>query len=608
MSKLRAYWHLICVSASETKSERWNMEPLRHVGDILKRLGDHPSKSDAFAFWKGDGWQTISTDEFIEYVKNAAVGLRALGLKKGDRVGLYAKSSPFWLIADLAIAIAGGVTVPFFSNLSEEHFLYEVGESKPKFIFVGDDEEWELVGPHHHLFEASIKLEKQSEFKVDIDIWDVIKKGEEVCADQPDMYEQIEAGLSEDDLATIIFTSGSTGSPKGVELTHKNLVCIVHFNEFDWRKDDLFLSILPLAHIFAKQINYITLAWGIKTYFLNDMTKVKDAAQEIHPTLMIVVPRLLEKIYSAMLSKVESAGYMKRAFGLWAFDLTNRQGGLYKWLMHPIADRLVYSQLRDALGNNLRVVLSGGAALNPQLHRFYLDIGVPVIQGWGMTEVSTPAVNRLHSQKIGTCGPPLPGIQFRVSSKGEILVKGPTVMRGYTNNPQATALAIDPDGWFHTGDNGSIDEDGHIIIKGRINESFKTAQGEYVVPVPIEQQICQAPLIDMAMIIGEGQAYASVLLFPDFGVLNSLKRLHGQEHLSDEQFLKSKFVIGEMETLLQELNANLNHWEQVHDYRFILDPPSIERGEMTPTMKLRRKKINERYQHLISEIYSREAA
>jgi len=584
------------------------MEPLKHIPDVLHQFSQSPAKSKAFAYWKNDRWDYISSEDFVEWVKCLALGLRSAGLKKGDRVGLYAKSSPYWLIADFAIAIAGGVTVPFFSNLSEEHFLYEVGEAKPKFIFVGDNEGWDLVGPHSHLFEATIKLEKDATFDSHLDVWNLVNRGAEVLKEQPDLYDQLVAGIHEDDLATIIFTSGSTGMPKGAELTHKNLVTIVHLPDFNWQPDDRFLNILPLAHIFAKQLNIVMVAWGIQSFYLNDLTKVKDIAKEIHPTFMIVVPRLLEKIYSAMLEKIQEAGYMKRAFGLWAFDLANREVGLYKWLMHPIADKLVYSQLREALGSELRLVVSGGAALNPQLHRFYLDIGIPVVQGWGMTEVSTIAVNRLESQKIGTCGPPLAGTQFRVSPEGELLVRGPTVMRGYYNNPQATALAIDSEGWYHTGDYGSIDENGYLTITGRMNESFKTAQGEYVVPVPIEQQICQAPLIDMALVVGEGQPYASALLFPDRKVLTNLKLVHNQEHLSDEEFLKSKFVIGEMENLLMEVNANLNHWEQIHDYRFILDAPSIERGEMTPTMKLRRKKLTERYQNLISEIYSQEAA
>jgi long-chain acyl-CoA synthetase len=584
------------------------MDPLENISDILHRFSKSPSNEKAFAYHKNGNWQYLSSDEFIEYVQCAALGLRAIGLRKGDRVGIFSKSSPYWLIADFAIAIAGGVTVPFFANLSEEHFVYEVGVAKPRFIFVGEDESYDMVGPHTHLFEGVIKVEDDAEFKADFNLWDIIQKGKEIHERSPHLYEEMENGIHSDDLATIIFTSGSTGEPKGVELTHKNLVYIIHYEEFEWKEGERFLSILPLPHIFSKQINYIMVAWGIQSYYLNDLTIVGDICKEIHPTFMIVVPRLMEKIYSKMLTKIQNAGLMKRAFGLWAFDLANREGGLYKWLMQPIADRLVYSQLRQALGGKLRLVISGGAALNPQLHHFFLDIGVPIVQGWGLTEASTIAVNRWGKQKVGTCGPPLPGIQFKISSKGEVLVKGPTVMRGYYQNPEATALAIDKDGWLHTGDFGSLDGDGYLTIGGRMNESFKTGQGEYVVPVPIEQKISQAPLIDMAMVIGENQPHASVLLFPDKNVLQNLKQLHNKVDLSDEEFLKSRFVIAEMEELLKELNSELNHWERIHDYRFILETPTIEGGELTPTMKLRRKKILEKYQNIVSDIYSREAA
>ncbi len=519
------------------------MEPLKTIADILHRFSQWPSNPKAFAYYKDDKWHYLSSKDFIDYVQCAALGLRAIGLRKGDCVGIFAKSSFYWLIADFAIAIAGGITVPFFSNLSREHFVYEVGTAKPRFIFVGDDDCYEMVGPHAHLIDGVIKLEGDAEFQAEFDLWTIIRKGREIRDSAPHLYDELENGIDPDDVATIIFTSGSTGKPKGVELTHKNLVSIIHYEEFEWERSDRFLSILPIPHIFSKQINYIMVAWGLESYYLNDLKKVGDICKEIHPTFMIVVPRLMEKIYSKMLTKIENAGLMKRAFGLWAFDLANREGGLYKWLMHPIADRLVYSHLRDALGGRLRFVISGGAALNPQLHRFFLDIGVNIVQGWGLTEASTIAVNRWGRQKIGTCGPPMPGIQFKISPEGEVLVKGPTVMKGYYRNPEATKQAVDEDGWLHTGDLGSLDEDGYLIIDGRINESFKTAQGEFVIPLPIEQHICQAPLIDMAMVIGENQPYASALLFPDKKVLYNLKQLHNKENLSDEEFLKSQFVV-----------------------------------------------------------------
>lgn len=584
------------------------MNPLKHIPDIIHRFSEKAPNPKAFAYYKNDRWEYVSSEDFIDYVQCAALGLRAIGLQKGDCVGLLAKSSPYWLIADFAITIAGGVTVPFFSNLSEEHFIYEVGAARPRFIFLGDDESYEKAGPHCNLFEGVIKLEEDAEFKCEFTLWDLIRKGQKLKEEQPKLYEELEKGIDPDDLATIIFTSGSTGKPKGVELTHKNLVSIVHYEEFEWQPDERFLNVLPVPHIFAKQINYIMVAWGIECYYLNDLKKVGDICKEIHPTFMIVVPRLMEKIYSKMMLKVREEGYFKRAFGFFAFDLAAREEGLYKWLLHPIADKLVYSHLREALGGKLRLVISGGAALSPELHHFFLDIGIPIVQGWGLTEASTIAVNRWGKQKIGTCGPPMPSIQFKISEKGEVLVKGPTVMKGYYNNPEETARVIDKDGWLHTGDIGSLDEDGYLIIEGRLNESFKTAQGEFVIPGPIEQKLSQAPLIEFAMVIGEGQPFASCLLFPNKKVLRNLKDLHDKQDLSDEEFIKSRFVVSEMENLLQNVNATLDQWEQIHDYRFILEMPSIENGEMTPTMKLRRKKILEKYHNVVAGIYSQEAA
>ncbi|MCB1149717.1 MAG: AMP-binding protein, partial [Chlamydiia bacterium] len=482
-----------------------------------------------------------------------------------------------------------------------EHFLFEVGQSKPKFIFVGDEQNWERVGPHAHLFEKAITLEMGSEMT----FHDLAKRGAEILKSNPFAYEELERRVHEDDLATIIYTSGSTGMPKGVELTHKNLVSIIHEEDFQWDPlTDVYLNFLPLAHIFAKQLNLIMVAWGIQSYYINDLTKIGMAAQEVRPTFIIAVPRLLEKVYAKMRDKVENSSFLKKAIGKWAFSVAKGSGSLLK----PLANLLVFKKLRHALGGNLRLIFSGGAALDPKLHHFFLNIGLPVHQGWGMTEVSTIAVNRFSHNKIGTVGPPLGDAQFKISAEGELLVKGSTVMRGYYQNRAATEQALDEQGWFHTGDRGFIDRDGHLVIEGRMNETFKTAQGEFVSPVQIEQQICQSPFIEMAMCIGEGKPFVACFLFPDWGQVDALKKKHGKQGMSNEEFLNSDVMRGKVCALLEKVNKNLDHWEEVHGYRFIMTAPSIEGGELTPTMKLRRKLILEKYQNLLTEIYSEEAA
>jgi len=584
------------------------MDSLRHIPDILTQYQSYPKRDRAFGYWREGQWSFLSSDQFVDYVQSVALGLRSMGLKKGDRVGILAKSSPFWTVADLAITIAGGIVVPFFTNLSEEHFLFEVGDANPRFLFVGDEKDWDFVCRHAHRFEATIGLEESSQEKTTFDLYDLIRKGSVMKGEAPALLNEIAQGIHSNDLATIIYTSGSTGLPKGVELTHRNLVAVIDGDDFDLTPDDLYLSVLPLAHIFAKQINYIMIAWGVQMYHLNDLTKVGDICREIHPTCMIAVPRLLEKVYGKMVQKVNDAGFLKKAFGRWAFDLVTCEGGLYKTLMHPLADKLVYGKLRDALGGRMRLLVSGGATLSPAIQKFFLEIGVPVVQGWGMTEVTCIAINRLEGNKIGTVGRPLGNAEFKVSREGELLVRGPTVMRGYHNQQELTNSVIDQEGWFHTGDRAHFDEDGHIVIDGRMNESFKTAQGEWIIPVPIEQKINEAPLIDVSIVLGDGQPYATALLFPDREVLQKLKKEHQAEDVSDEQFLQSPFIVQEMSVLLSKINGDLDEWSQVHGWRFILTPPSIENGQLTPTMKLRRKEIEKTYKTLIQQIYAQEAA
>lgn len=431
----------------------------------------------------------------------------------------------------------------------------------------------------------------------------LIQQGIAIAKKEPNKINEMKNQIDPEDLATIIYSSGSTGNPKGVELTHKNLVSIIHFGDFDLHANDKYLSILPLAHIFAKQIHLIITAWGVPVYFLNDLKKIPEVCQKVPITRMITVPRVLEKAYAKMRERVQNGSFLKRILGTWAFNLAHRQGGLYKKLMHKIADKLVYSKIRNGFGKNFVSIVSGGAPLSPRLHQFYLSVGIPIVQGWGLTEGSTICINRLDDNIIGTVGIPLQMAQFKISNEGEVLIKGPTIMRGYYKNPEATKKAIDENGWFHTGDSGYFDQNKHLVILGRINDSFKTSQGEFVNPIPAEQKLVQSPLIDMAIVIGEGLPYPTALLYPDLDVLQSLKKKANAEGQSDAEFLQSEEIMSEMKQLIDSINDGLDEWQQIHDYRFLLTPPSIEGGEFTPTLKLRRKVIQQKHNTLIKTMY-----
>lgn len=579
------------------------MDPLRHLPDLLHSFNERPRQSQAFNYMKDGQWFHLSTEQVVNQVESLALYLKDQGLKKGERVGIYAKSSPYWSIIDFAVTLAGGITVPFFANLSGRHFVYEVEQSKPKWLFVGDREDWDHIKEHKEKFETTIGIEQGAYEHTDHNFYDWVEKGMNILKETPYQIEILKQAIHPDDVATIIYSSGSTGSPKGVELTHRNLVSIVNMDDFLLRGTDKYLSILPLAHIFSKQIHLIMTAWGVPIYFLNDLTKITEVATTLPITRMIVVPRILEKVYSKMLDSVKKSSLVKRLIGTWAFNLAYRKNDWIKRSLFPIADQLVYSKIRSAFGPHFHSILSGGAPLNPHLHRFYLSVGIPILQGWGLTEGSCIAVNRLHQNKVGTVGPPVPGVRFKISEDGEILAHSPTVMKGYYLNPEATRKTIDPEGWLHTGDYGYIDNDGHLVVQGRINEAFKTSQGEYVSPVPIEQRLSESPLIDMAMVIGEGRPFPAVLLFPDFPSVENWKAQKSQGYLSVHEFLDSEEINQEIIRLIEEINQSLDHWQKIRAYRFILTPPTIDGMELTPTLKLRRKAILEKYASVVEEIY-----
>jgi long-chain acyl-CoA synthetase len=438
---------------------------------------------------------------------------------------------------------------------------------------------------------------------------ELIEQGRTVDSQQPRLYKELGDNLKPTDLATIVYTSGSTGVPKGAMLNHENIIGLIHTDPFNWdSQKDSYISVLPLAHIFARSLNFIMIAWGISVYYVRDLKTIADVCREIHPTTFVLVPRILEKIYLKMVSKAENEGFLKRTIAMWAFTLANNEEeSWYKQLLHPLADKVVYSSIRDALGGNLRVVISGGAALNPHLYHFFLDIGVPIFEGWGLTEAATVTCNRIGNIKIGTVGLPFEGMEVKISSEGEILVKGRIVMQGYFKNEEATAKSFTSDGWLRTGDKGHLDSDGFLTIEGRMKELYKSSTGEYIAPVPIEQELSNVPLIDMAMVIADGKKFASCLLFPNFDVIKSLKIAHNMENMSNEEFLNSFFVKEEMKKLFDNLNKHLNHWEEIRDYRFILAAPTVEGGELTPTMKIKREVIAKKYQNLIDSMYAQEA-
>lgn len=553
-------------------------------------------------------WVALSTKEYTQKVKYLALALDNMGVQKNEKVGIMALPSAYWTIADLAIMSIGAVSVPIFSSISEENVHFEIEQTEMQTVFIGGQEPWARYENHREWFKYPINIDSKIHKDNIKTIEDLIHLGKKIDEMHPERYQELTKRVKTNDIATIIYTSGSTGIPKGAEHTQSSVSSFVHINFYQWDTvNDRYLSFLPLAHVFGRLLNFVIAAWGISIYYYNDLKNIGAACREIHPTLMIVVPRLLEKIYTKMVSKVDSAGYMKRTIGHWAFDLANQEEETtWKHLFHPIAEKLVYSNLREALGGQVRVMMSGGAPLDPHLYHFFLDIGLPIYEGWGMTEACPVTCNRIGKIKVGTIGPVIDCWQLRIDDKGEILVRGPNMMVGYYKNRAATATTIDEEGWLHTGDQGTIDDDGYVTIRGRIKEILVLSTGEKIAPVPIEHSLKTAPFIETAIVIAEKRKFASCLLVPDFEILKSLKDSQQQSHLSDEDFLESDYIKEEMKKLLFSINEHLNHWEQIQEYRFISRPLSIEKGELTPSMKIVRQKIEASYKDLIDSIYKEE--
>ena len=579
--------------------ERWNT-----YADMLRSVVKAEENPHALNYFDGNHWQSISRQQALQEIRELALGLVSIGIKRGDCVGIMALPSPHWTIANFAIAMAGGVTVPLFPNIAEENFIFEVKQTGVKTFFVDHSKPNPTFDKHRDLFTNVIELEDNGHEQRTTSYTQLRDKGRALHNEKPHLYTELTHSQRPEDLAAIIYTSATTGQPKGVELTHYNMVHHLQDHNFPLNSQTKYLSILPLAHILGLSVNNVVFSGLVSIYYFNDPKNIGVVCRELHPTMIVVVPRLLERVYAKMLGAVQTAGYLKRHLGQWAFDLANQEeDSLLKHIVHPIVDKIVYSHLRDALGGKIEALISGGAPLNPHLNHFYQEIGVPIYEGWGLTEACPVTVNSQNNNKIGTVGQPFKSFELKISPEGEVLVRGSGVMRGYHKNPEATAAALDSEGWLHTGDKGELDEEGFLTLHGRFKEMYKTSTGEWVSPVPIEQEICKAPLIELALIIAEGRKFASCLLFPNKEVLDSLKETHNALQLTDEEFLNSDFVKGEMNRLFEQLNSHLNQWEKVHAYRFVPHPPSIEEGEITPSLKLRREVVIKKYQHLIDAMY-----
>jgi long-chain acyl-CoA synthetase len=549
-------------------------------------------------------WKRYDGNAFSRQIRCLSVALHKLGLQKGDTVGFLAPPSFHWLVADFAIQVAGGISVPLYMLTSKENIEFKIRDAALTYAFVLGVEAWSLFEPFASSFRHIITLGIPSTLSACKDWETALALGAEVERENPGIFETLCAQVQEEDIATILYTSGSTGNPKGVELTQKNFVSQLKGAGLRFPLDgekDRALSYLPLAHSFERMIVYYYLSCGVEICFVDDVKQLGELLREMKPSVMTTVPRVLEKVFSKIETQSLEARGIRGKIARWALKhaLAKDPETFQKSWQKKIADVLVFRKIRASFGGQLLYLIAGGAATPFSLYRFYINVDIPLYQGYGLTECSpVVSVNAPGQHKIGSVGKSFPEVELKLGSDGELWVKGPNVMRGYHNLPEQTQAIIDSKGWLRTGDLAQIDEEGFVTITGRIKELFKTSGGEYVSPLPMEQALCESPWIETAMVVAEGRRFVTALLFPNFDHLNRMKKIAGVD-VSDEAFLNSS----EIQAHVDRVNARLNPWEKIKRFRIVFATLSVATGELTPTLKLRRHVVCEKYSDLIEQMY-----
>lgn len=570
------------------------------IQDVVNHLKHNISNPNALNYLDKTGnWVSISTENYLHQVACIAASLRIMGLKPGDKVAIMSPSSPLWVICDLAIMLNGMITVPIFPNISEDNFVLEITQSESKAIFVSGPTSHQLTERHMDYFERVISLDSSPFFKEELLYHDLLDLGNKTLKQHT--LEPIP--LKPNDTATIVYTSGTTGIPKGVELSHKNLVCQFENTEkwMDLHKGDRFLSILPLAHILGRNVNLTLLSLGISIYFLNDMTYLLQSFQDVKPTLFAGVPRLFEKMYNTIVKKIQDTNPLIRPLAKWALNRA-REHNPSNWT-YALGNFILYSKIKKMFGGKIRFMLSGGAPLNPLVLNFFINSGVLIIEGYGLTEACPVISNRPTENQPGTIGKPMPDIEIKLSPSGEIQIKGQVVMKCYFQNPHATAAILDTEGWLHTGDQGFFDPHGFLHMTGRISDKLKTSYGEFVDVPAVEELLKQLPFVDLAVAIVENRPFVTALLFPDFEEIEKLKKQMDLKDLGVEEILRMDFIRREVDRSIQQINEHLNQWERIRNYRFIYNPAKVETGELSLSFKPRHSFIIDKYSALIDEMY-----
>jgi long-chain acyl-CoA synthetase len=568
------------------------------------------AKDDVLAGKDSGKWVKYSIDQYIETAANISYGLLQLGVSPGDKIATISNNRPEWNFVDMGILQIGAVHVPIYPTISESDYKYILAHSEVKFVFISGKE---IMRKIEHILPGITTIQEIFTFKP-IDkvrlLDELIELGR--SNPQPEKVEALKAGTSPNDLATLIYTSGTTGFPKGVMLSHKNLLSNVMGVKHIFPVDENCkgISYLPLCHVYERMDIYVYHYLGLSIYYAENMGTIADNIREIQPQIFTTVPRLLEKVYDKIISKGSQLKGFKKGVFFWAVSLANRYELEGKgWLYHAqlrLADKLVFAKWREALGGKVRVIVSGGAALQPRLARIFTAAGIPVLEGYGLTETSPViAVNTLEKRgrMFGTVGKPLSNVEVKIADDGEILTRGSNIMMGYFKEPGMTSQAVESDGWFHTGDVGKLEPEGHLRITGRKKEIFKTSLGKYISPQLLENKFKESHFIEDIIILGENQKYAAALVVPDFIFLRAWCEHKGHEYSSDKEMIRNPIINKRFRKEIDHFNKFFGSTEQIQSFELIDHQWSLETGELTANLKLKRSYILDKYREEVERLF-----
>ncbi len=583
--------------------------------DLLDRYRELYNKADALCFKHNGNWQKYSTAEYIEHAYSFCYGLCESGFRRGDKIITVSANRPEWNFTDMGMSMLGVVHVPVFTSLPATEYEYIIRNSGARMIIISDKKLCRTLEPALTATGHSCPAFTFDKIDGAANWLDIVEKGRNCSAETKQQVEEIKKLIKPDDFATLIYTSGTTGKPKGVMLSHRNMVSnfISAASVFNLKPTDKYLSILPLCHVGGRLGNYQTQFSGTSIYYAESMGTISINMKEIKPDGFDAVPRVLEKFYDVIISKGKSLTGIKKSLFFRAVNLGlnyqpfGENGWLYERKLR-IADKLIFSKWREALGGNVRIVGCGGASLQPRLERVFWAAGIKIINMYGLTETSPIiTINRTEKGKVklGSVGMTIEGVEVKITDDGEILCKGPNVMLGYYNDPELTASVFDEEGWLHTGDIGHIEEGKFLMVTDRKKEIFKLSNGKFIAPQRVENIFKESPAIDQIMVIGEHEKFASALISPNFKYFEDWKTSRKVNYSSNDELITLPEVLQFFSSEVNKMNKRLSPPERINRFRLVKDEWSPATGELSPTLKLRRKFIHEKYSEVVEQVYNK---